>query len=343
MFAGRYYNGRDARAVDVECEGAGTDLIVRGTGVELRVALERVRVSPRLARTHRSLYLPGDAQIHSDDNDAVDALFPRRNYMEALVDRLERRWRAVAVCAVLTLAAGVLFFEVALPVLADRVAREIPDSLEGTMGEETLALLRRFGIKATALSADRQAALRARFADFVRGTAGTAGYRLEFAQGFGANAFALPGGIIVVSDEMIGLLDDDDQFLAIVAHEIGHEQHRHLLRSVLQDSAVVVIGALVAGDVGSASTVVVGMPTFLLQSHYSRGFEQDADAYAFTALAAHGISPQVFADVMRKLKRKYGGAEPGGVIAYASTHPPTDERIERAEEAARAFAAHSAK
>jgi predicted Zn-dependent protease len=82
--------------------------------------------------------------------------------------------------------------------------------------------------------------------------------------------------------------------------------------------------------------VVVAIPTFLLQNHYTRAFEADADDYAFHALAANGISPQVFADVMRKFETAHPELKDRS-MAYASTHPPTQERIRRAEEAARKF------
>ena len=70
-----------------------------------------------------------------------------------------------------------------------------------------------------------------------------------------------------------------------------------MLRSVLQNSAVVLVSAYFTGDVSSASALVVSVPTFLLNNHYSRAFEEDADNYAFASLAAHHISPGRFAEV----------------------------------------------
>jgi Zn-dependent protease with chaperone function len=342
MFAAVFYNGRNAAAIDVQCDVADNmALHIRGQGVEQRVELARIRVSPRLARTRRILFLPDGAQIHSDDNDAVDAMFPGRNRLETWVDRLERHWRAVVASALTSAVAGVLFFAFGLPWLADRIAQKIPFAVEQAMGEQALSLLRRVALNPSALPAERQQALRVRFNEFVRDIPDGPQYRLEFfaAPGIGANAFALPGGTIVFTDEMLPVLDGDDEFLAVAAHEIGHEQRRHLLRLVLRDSAVVVIGTLFAGDVSSASTLVVAIPTFLLQNHYTRGFEADADDYAFAALAAHKISPQVFAEVMRKFERKYPQLK-DATMAYASTHPPTEERIRRAEQAAKSYSAH---
>ena len=338
MFAGVLYNGRDANAVAVQCDAGPGTLRIRGVGVEHRVELAHIKVSPRLARTRRVLLLPDGLQVHTDDNDAVDAVFPRHNRAEAMVDRLERHWRAAAASAALTLIAAMAFFSVGLPWLADRAAQKLPSAVERTMGEQALSLLRGLALKPTAVAQDRQQALRARFAAFVRDIPGGADYTLEFfsAPAVGANAFALPGGTIVFTDDMLQMLQGDDEFLAVAAHEIGHAQHRHVLRLVLRDSAVVVIGALFAGDVASASTVVVAIPTFLLENHYTRAFEAEADDYAFAQLGAHGISPRVFADVMRKFEAAHPELKDTS-MAYASSHPPTQERIARAEQAARDY------
>ncbi len=53
----------------------------------------------------------------------------------------------------------------------------------------------------------------------------------------GANAFALPGGIVIVTDQLMQLAEHDDEILAVLAHEIGHVKHRHVLRGLPQDSA----------------------------------------------------------------------------------------------------------
>jgi predicted Zn-dependent protease len=340
MFAGLFFNGRDTKAVDVRCWADGDYLRIQGAGVEHSAELADVQLSPRLARTRRVLFLPDGGQVHTDDNDAVDALFPRHNRFEGLVDRLERHWRAAALSAGIALAGTALFFTVGLPWLADRVAQRIPAGVEHAMGEQALDMLRHLALHPSTVEPQRQEALRKRFADFAADSDASEHYEVQFysAPAIGANAFALPGGTIVFTDDMMSLLENDDEFLAVAAHEIGHERHRHLLRLVLRDSGVAVFGALFAGDVGSASTVVVAIPTFLLQNSYTRGFEADADEYALAALAAHGISPQAFADVMRKLEAKHPELKEQS-MAYASTHPPTEERIARAEAAARAYAA----
>jgi predicted Zn-dependent protease len=341
MFAGTYYDGISSRATPVTCEPE-TDgsLAIRGVDLVLQFARASIDVSPRLARTFRTLRLPNGGQIQSEDNTGVDAAFPNRNQVESIADRLERYPYVVAASVLVILAAALVLFHIGVPWVAERVAARIPEAVDKAMGDEVLATLTRYVLKPSKLDAHEQHHLQQSFADFVKGTPGSENYRVLFyrAPGVGANAFALPGGTIVVTDELVELIGGDanneDEFLAVAAHEAGHQHYRHVLRSVLEDSLVAIVAASFAGDAGSASTVVVAVPTFLLQSHYSRDFEAQADDYALELLAARNISPRAFADVMRKFEKEYPDEDD---LAYMSSHPLNAERIARDEAAADAF------
>ena len=141
-----------------------------------------------------------------------------------------------------------------------------------------------------------------------------------------------------MTDQLVRTLDDDSEFDAVVAHEIGHQQRRHALRQTLRGSIVAIVAAFFAGDVSSAGAVVVAVPTFLLTSHYSREFEDEADRYAFELLAQHDESPHWFAEAMRRLEAQRP-ARRRAHASYLSSHPDTEERIAAADEAAQAFAA----
>jgi Zn-dependent protease with chaperone function len=340
MFDGRYYDGLTSRATPVQCVASDGTLAIRGESIDAQVALGRIEVSPRLGRTFRTLRLPGGAQVQSEDNDAVDAAFPDRNRVETLADRLERYPYVVAASVVVIVVAAIALFRIGLPWAAERVAMRLPVSVEQAAGEQVLDTLKRFWLKPSKIDAERQKALQEKFAVFAKGVPDGENDRVMFFNSpiIGANAFALPGGTIVVTDQLLDLFEDDDnaddEFIAVAAHEAGHEHYRHVMRSVLQGSAVSIVAAYFAGDVGSASTVVIAIPAFLLQNHYSRGFEEQADEFAFQALAAHNMSPRVFADAMRKLQQEYPDDDS---VSYVSTHPLSAERIARAEAAADAF------
>jgi Zn-dependent protease with chaperone function len=149
--------------------------------------------------------------------------------------------------------------------------------------------------------------------------------RVEFrsAEGLGANAMALPSGAIFVTDQLVALTTDDDVLAAVVAHEIGHVSHRHGLRQIIQSTAV---GVFVTWFLGDLSALGAAAPTALLEAKYSRDLEREADAYAVAVLRASGIDPARLAEALELIEKSHGVAGDGGVLAYISTHPSTEER-----------------
>jgi len=331
----QYFDGRSSRAHAVEVEVEGDELVVHGDSIARRDPRASLRIAPRLGRTPRTLAYPDGAQLVLDDADDIDALFAPADRVQSWVDRLERRWRAVAAALAFSAVAIVALLEFGVPWMAERIAMRMPASVETALGRGVLDRFDAWILKPSGLAQERQDALARRFRELLA-PGEDASMRIVFrdAPAVGANAFALPGGTIVVTDQLVTLLGDDREFLAVAAHELGHERHRHTLRQALQGSAVAVMAAMFAGDVSSAGAVVVAVPTFLLDGQYSRSFESEADEAAFATLVAHGLSPRWFADIMRKLEAT---APDAPKLAYLSSHPPTAERIARAEKLGRDY------
>jgi predicted Zn-dependent protease len=118
----------------------------------------------------------------------------------------------------------------------------------------------------------------------------------------------------------------------VLAHEIGHVELRHTLRSVLQNSVTAVVVATVTADAASLSVAVAGLPVLVAQTKYSREFEAAADDFAFRLLKQKGHSPAAFASLMERLAKKHEQQE--RAFAYVSSHPVTAERVKRARAAA---------
>jgi len=166
----------------------------------------------------------------------------------------------------------------------------------------------------------------------------------------GPNAFALPGGIVFVTDDMLELLQGrDDVLIGVLAHELGHVKRRHGMRLVVQATVLGAVASLVWGDF---STLLATVPVLLGQNAYSRDFEREADLDAIAMLRANGLSPAVMAEMFERLAAKRaalaqaqaqaasGAAGKGGLlsgdlgIAFAS-HPDDAERIQRFRDAAK--------
>ena len=304
----------------------------RGQPFDLRV--ETLRISPRLGSTARILKMPQGGHLECGDARELDAWIPDRHRIEKMADWLERRWLAAIGAGLATIAGVVLFFTVGLPAIADRVVAKVPPSVEQVIGAQTMALLDRTALKPSRLPSARQQDLQAQFRALVVGVPRADTMRLDLrdAPGIGPNAFALPGGDIVMTDQLVALAKSDDELLAVLAHETGHHVHRHAFRMALENGGVAAMAGFLFGDVSGTGALSVSIPILLLNNGYSRAHEHEADLYAIALLRKRGHSPRPLADILRRLEAAYGGSP--SQASYLSTHPPSEERIELFEHAA---------
>ena len=221
---------------------------------------------------------PDGSQCETDDNDAIDELFAgvRAAAPGRLMHRWESRVRYVAAAFVLTsvlLWAGISY---GIPALAKQIAFGLSPSTDAMLGQEALAGLDKVLLEPTQLAPERQAEVKALFSDMTTNIDGASDYRLEFraSKKIGANALALPSGIIVITDPLVELAKNDGELTAVLAHEIGHLRQRHDLRRVLQGSATAVLIIAVTGDMSSVASLAAALPTFLVNSKYSRGLRE---------------------------------------------------------------------
>ena len=327
-----YFDGKSSAGHQVT---VGLDaqrvLRVRGAGIELGWPLGEVRASGRIGSSWRTLYFPDGSQCETADNDGVDQMFESR---EPRAARLLHRWESglgyALAAVVITVSAAFAGIYWGIPALAKRVAFALPAATESLIGRDALAALDRFVLALSRLPAERQDTLRKLLAGMSSDKDGAGGYRLEFRWGgrAGANALALPAGIIILTDELVALSKDDRELEAVLAHEIGHLRQRHILRHILQDSATALLIAVTVGDITSLTSLAAAAPTLLLQAKFSRDFEREADDFALDYLARRGIPLEVFAAILQRMDEKRPAGKDGP--NYLSTHPATRERIERA-------------
>jgi len=329
-----FYDGKTSARREVKVRALGHRLHISGPEVDQVVELAGISVDAPLPGVARSLHLPGGAQLQTGDHAAVDALFPETNKLEGWVHGLESRWRyALGAAVVIALFSWWVIVD-GVPLAAQIAAGFVPPGLEAQLGEQTLSGIDNSICKPSKLDAARQQALRERFALLIAGLEDGYGYRLELRScAIGPNAFALPGGAIVMTDALVKLAKNDEQIAAVLAHEIGHVRHRHGLRLGLQAAGVAALSAAVLGDAVSISSLALTLPTALLQSGYSREFETEADDFAFQRLRQISISPRAFAEIMELLEKEHRKRS-GGSMDYFSTHPATAKRIQRALDAA---------
>lgn len=325
MIQGRFFDARTSAPQPARID-IGSDRVLRlVAGRETRqVPLDGVRVSDRIGEVPRRIAFEDGAIFETPENDAIDAALDSagRGGFARRLDRWERFWgvalAALAAVAVLSWA----FVRFGVPVLADAAARAMPVSVDASVGAHGLELLDETLLEPTRLPEPRQAALRGRLRAMTEPSGDGHDYRLEFRSGkrVGPNAFALPSGIIVVTDELVALAERDEELDAVLAHEVGHVRGRHTLRILLQNAGVAALALAVLGDVGTASSLAAAVPVMLVQAKHSRDFEREADAHAREWLRGRGMPESHFDDMMCRL------AKDDVEFAYLASHPPLRER-----------------
>jgi beta-barrel assembly-enhancing protease len=149
------------------------------------------------------------------------------------------------------------------------------------------------------------------------------------------NAFAAPGGLILVSRGMLRCCKSEDALAAVLAHEIAHIQGRDGLRAIQTGrltSALTVLATESAKSFGGPQLAqlteafegsVNDIATTLMNSGYSRQLERQADEAALTILKRVGYNPYALVDLLKTMKTQL---KPGG-MDFAKTHPDPEERI----------------
>ena len=155
------------------------------------------------------------------------------------------------------------------------------------------------------------------------------------APGLGPNALALPGGIIIVTDELVELVRDDDAVIGVLGHELGHVRRRHVMRQLVQVAALGAVASVAFGDYG---TLITTAPVILASMGYSRDAEREADDDAVRLLQATGRSPLAMVKFFEAMRAPGGGTDDSdaGLGIALSSHPADAERIARFRAAAAA-------
>jgi Zn-dependent protease with chaperone function len=276
----------------------------------------------------------------TEDNVGVDRITRAKRY-EKLLERWERRPQYAALAVALVVAMLWMLVDRGVPAAVEVVAMHIPVEAEATLGRETLRALDEGFLQPSELAAGRQASLRSQFAAMAAKAGDTTPYTLEFRKSaFGANAFALPAGIIIMTDELVALAKADDEIIGVLAHELGHVRGRHTMRRLLEGSISALIIAGVTGDVASTTSLAAAAPALLLQTRYSRDNEREADAHAVESMRAAGLDAAHLGRILVRLERT---SERGpGLPSFLSTHPPSADRQaltqDGSDEAAQALA-----
>jgi Zn-dependent protease with chaperone function len=144
------------------------------------------------------------------------------------------------------------------------------------------------------------------------------------------NAYAIPGGNIVVYTGILKAMKSPDELAALLGHETAHINDRHSLKSILRSAATGLIVSVVLNDISGIFSIVVENAEGLRTMHFSRGIEKSADEAGMKTLVKNNIHPLAMKKLMQRLKEN--SPEIPEVLSFMQSHPATDERIKHATE-----------
>lgn len=293
-----YFDGQSTKRHPVTLLIHKRVVAIRGAGIHLTMRLSQMSVSEKLMHAPRILQIQNGGSIHISDP-AFDKMLAANRYHEPKVVEWQMKWHLSLLALVSLLVVLLSGYQWGLPWAAGVIAQHLPTSIEKKIGDQELQMVDKAYFSKSKLDPVDQERLKREFAELKQPRGEKTAYRLEFRYSkVGPNAFALPNGVIVMTDQLVMLARNDPAVLAVLSHELGHLQRRHSLRHLLQALGVGVVLNLFIGDVSSA---LAALPTFMLDQKYSRDFEREADQYAIDMLHANHIPLSPMADLFERM------------------------------------------
>lgn len=266
-----------------------------------------------------SALLTGEADIRLMSKLVPTPLAKQIEQGLAAMHRRERRLRlllgAVLIALLLPFLALVLFW-----LNAERIAGWVSGQI-GLGEEDHLGQLLFAQIRPELKLVEQGPALRMVRELGRRLTAGSAySYRWYLAESPEVNAFAIPGGQVVVYTGLLRLARNPEEVAGVLAHEVQHVEARHTVKKLIHALGWRAVLAVALGDLGGG--LWLGMAHRLGTLEFGRDLEREADLKALEGLRRAGIAPHGLRDFLDRLARREGKG-----LTLLASHPTSAERL----------------
>lgn len=317
-------------AVCFVSDKGNVSLPLDGLSVALGGANDRLIFFTHAGQPQATLHTPD----HSILNDPVLASHPKLIPQIAHARKKKRVAWAVLFTIIGIFVAGIAGLVLAKDRIVSAVASAIPTEWEVKLGDKVYEQLikTRREIKDPALEAQ----LKQITEPLVAGIKDSR-YPLKFhiIEDATLNAFAVPGGNVVVHSGLLLAADRPEEVAGVLGHEIAHVTRRHSFRGLISSLGLYQILQAFIGDASGILAVLANNSAFLIDRKFSRDFEREADSTGWEYLMRANIEPQGMIEFFKKMQIEekkqleqlhVDGAEKA--LSFLSTHPGTEERLQ---------------
>lgn len=331
QWQGFYLDGQSASRYPITVHLTGTDLHFRAPdGRQLSWPYRQIRQTQGAYEGEQVRLEYGDplpqtiivqdakflADLHQAASTKVDHLHDSRQRNRRL------QWTVMASLALLGVTAGMYFW--GIPAAAKFLASHVPPSWERQLGDSALEHMASVGRRCT--DPDRLAAIE-RVLGQLTAAAPDSRYHIQVTiiDKPVVNAFALPGGHVILLRGLLEATETPEQLAGVLAHELQHIYKQHSTRAILEQGSTSLLIAAVTGDVTGALAFGIESARALGMLRYSRLHEDEADRQGLHLLKVVGVDPAEMIAFYRTL----GATHPsqGEIPSYLATHPRTEDRI----------------
>ena len=295
------------------------------------VSIKALKIEPRLGNVAQKIQLPDGRIFATEDFEGVKSLKPG-GFWNA-VSRTERPGWHLIPLAIATPFLAFGLYRLAIPVLIAMGMAVTPDSLLYTLDSNAVKTMDAIILDESEVSDTRQSEISEIFYALIAAKNEKLGarsdrdfqFQLLFrdADRIGPNAFALPGGTIVITDDLVELFEENYVLAAVLAHEIGHVDNEHQLRQLYRALGMAGLITVIAGDAGEILEDALLEGSAILSLSYSRDHESQSDSYSYELLKAANMRTDGLITFFDKLEEDYALPKKG---EWVMSHPISETR-----------------
>jgi|GEM_PF-633951 len=302
------------------------DLVDAHDTVISSAALSDMTIDAPLGRAPRRMTFPDGTLFETDDHDGVQLITGETR--GSILHSLEQFRPQLVVLVLACIGFAWLLWRFGLDMLVAAAIALTPPVLVAQIDRGTLATVDYTMAEETLLEEAEKARVQKIFSRLLsyvdKDDTGTFDFKLLFRSmpDVGPNAFALPNGTIVITDEFVEEFNEEDILASVLGHEIGHVVEKHGLRQTYRSLGLYVLVAFLAGETGPFIEELLLEGNLILSLSYSREHETSADHYGVHLAHDAGYDPD-------GLKKFFEWVTENAVAPpqWLSTHPSSSERV----------------